>query len=62
MNPLAMAALQSMDYSQLMREARRGNQIRYGEPAPVVKGKIKLSRNAPCQCESGRKYKRCCGR
>jgi hypothetical protein len=30
-------------------------------PAKVVDGP-KVSRNGPCSCGSGRKYKRCCGR
>ena len=30
--------------------------------APVVRKSEKLSRNAPCPCGSGKKYKYCCGR
>ena len=29
---------------------------------PVVRKNDKISRNAPCQCGSGKKYKYCCGR
>ncbi len=28
-------------------------------PAPIVSGKV--ARNEPCQCGSGKKYKKCCG-
>ncbi|MCI5730050.1 MAG: preprotein translocase subunit SecA [Eubacterium sp.] len=30
--------------------------------APVVRKSEKISRNAPCPCGSGKKYKHCCGR
>ena len=30
--------------------------------APVVRKSEKISRNAPCPCGSGKKYKYCCGR
>jgi preprotein translocase subunit SecA len=30
--------------------------------APVRTAQLKVGRNAPCPCGSGRKYKRCCGR
>ena len=28
---------------------------------PVVRGELKVGRNDPCPCGSGKKYKRCCG-
>ena len=30
--------------------------------APIVRKSDKISRNAPCPCGSGKKYKYCCGR
>ena len=33
-----------------------------GSPRPVVRGAPKVSRNDPCPCGSGKKYKKCCGR
>ncbi len=30
-------------------------------PAPTVRVKKKVGRNAPCPCGSGKKYKKCCG-
>lgn len=30
--------------------------------APVTRKSDKVSRNAPCPCGSGKKYKYCCGR
>ncbi|MCD6249806.1 MAG: SEC-C domain-containing protein, partial [candidate division Zixibacteria bacterium] len=33
-----------------------------GTEAMVAKIESKISRNAPCPCGSGRKYKKCCGR
>ena len=30
--------------------------------APIVRKSDKISRNAPCPCGSGKKYKHCCGR
>lgn len=32
-----------------------------GEERPAVKGAIKIGRNDPCPCGSGKKYKKCCG-
>jgi len=31
-------------------------------PIPIVEHELKIARNAPCPCGSGRKYKKCCGR
>ena len=28
---------------------------------PVVNGSPKIGRNDPCPCDSGRKFKKCCG-
>jgi preprotein translocase subunit SecA len=33
-----------------------------GRPQPIVRQDEKVSRNAPCPCGSGQKYKKCCGR
>jgi uncharacterized protein YchJ len=30
-------------------------------PIPIVEHAAKISRNAPCRCGSGKKYKKCCG-
>ena len=29
---------------------------------PVVRKEVKVGRNDPCPCGSGKKYKKCCGR
>ena len=31
-------------------------------PAEPVKVQVKIGRNEPCPCGSGKKYKKCCGR
>jgi len=33
-----------------------------GNSQPVQREEEKISRNAPCPCGSGKKYKKCCGR
>jgi preprotein translocase subunit SecA len=33
-----------------------------GGPRPVRRSEPKVSRNDPCPCGSGKKYKKCCGR
>lgn len=33
-----------------------------GKPQPVVRQEVKVGRNDPCPCGSGKKYKNCCGR
>lgn len=35
------------------------SKIRYGDPA--VRSEDKVGRNDPCPCDSGKKYKKCCG-
>lgn len=30
-------------------------------PVPVPKSAVKIGRNEPCPCDSGKKYKKCCG-
>jgi hypothetical protein len=35
--------------------------MEYVDRSPVVRKKPKISRNQPCPCGSGKKYKRCCG-
>jgi preprotein translocase subunit SecA len=40
-------------------------QVSYGPPekaptAPIVKTAVKIGRNDPCPCGSGKKYKKCC--
>jgi preprotein translocase subunit SecA len=32
-----------------------------GDGQPVQREEEKISRNAPCPCGSGKKYKKCCG-
>jgi preprotein translocase subunit SecA len=32
------------------------------QPMPVRSGEVKIGRNDPCTCGSGKKYKNCCGR
>jgi preprotein translocase subunit SecA len=32
-----------------------------GKPEPVRKG-VRIGRNDPCPCGSGKKYKHCCGK
>lgn len=28
---------------------------------PIVPGRVKIGRNSPCPCGSGKKFKKCCG-
>jgi len=55
--------------SDLSRKARSREDIedeeeilRNTEKAEPVRSDQKTSRNAPCPCGSGKKYKHCCGR
>jgi uncharacterized protein YecA (UPF0149 family) len=36
-------------------------QVLDGHPPPALR-LIKVGRNAPCPCGSGKKYKKCCGK
>ncbi|MTH54245.1 hypothetical protein GKZ89_12610 [Bacillus mangrovi] len=45
------------------REAKRNNRkIVFTPPPPSTEPPEKISRNAPCPCGSGKKYKKCCGK
>jgi hypothetical protein len=46
------------------RPSSRADQHQVCGPAPIESVPVKpaVSRNAPCSCGSGRKYKNCCGR
>lgn len=53
-----------VDVAQPQQEKRKIVENRYDEEdtkKPVRKGK-KIGRNDPCPCNSGKKYKKCCGR
>jgi uncharacterized protein YecA (UPF0149 family) len=45
------------DAAAAEREMRRASRAAYGG-SPIA---VKIGRNDPCPCGSGRKYKRCCG-
>ncbi len=68
--PQMQAQKAEMDYlggrppespSQQVAPPRRGAPDP-GRPQPVVRNAPKVSRNDPCPCGSGKKYKKCCGR
>jgi len=40
--------------------ARHGDPDRLLAPPPPVRAAVKVGRNDPCPCGSGRKYKHCC--
>ena len=53
-----------VDVAQPQQERRKIVENRYDEEdtkKPIRKGK-KIGRNDPCPCNSGKKYKKCCGR
>jgi preprotein translocase subunit SecA len=45
---------------QMPKEAPK--EIRTTSHTPVVRKDVKIGRNDPCPCGSGKKYKNCCGR
>ena len=53
--------VQVRDDSQVKRE-KVAEETSTGEKAATVRGKGVVSKNAPCPCGSGKKYKRCCGK
>lgn len=50
--PNVMALFQCFNQQQEISQAQ--------SPVPIVNNTIKLKRNAPCPCGSGKKYKKCC--
>jgi len=69
-NELATYAINLQSaFESAMRQAYEGNTPRglgtgmgNDEPTPPLKAQSKVSRNAPCPCGSGKKFKKCCGR
>ena len=53
--------VQVRDDSQVKRE-KVAEETSTGEKPATVRGKGVVSKNAPCPCGSGKKYKRCCGK
>lgn len=52
-----------MMVSYLKELARIEREVNAGEtPTPVPQNEGNISRNGPCPCGSGKKYKRCCGK
>ena len=43
-------------------EKRREIQFRYRDSKTVRNEEVKVGRNEPCPCGSGKKYKKCCGK
>ena len=56
-----VAAGESVIEAELARlAARHGDPERLLAPLPPVRAAVKVGRNDPCPCGSGRKYKHCC--
>jgi hypothetical protein len=56
-----VAAGESVIETELARlAARHGDPERLLTPLPPVRAAVKVGRNEPCPCGSGRKYKHCC--
>jgi len=49
-----------MNLKVIVQQDKKKEQNNQTEIDPKYKGK-KMSRNEPCFCGSGKKYKRCCG-
>jgi len=47
------------DLLEMQRADKSKREITYDKPAPVRV--VKIGRNEPCPCGSGKKYKKCCG-
>ena len=50
----------AQDYAD-PRQGRPGLQAGEGKPEPIRKT-VRVGRNDPCPCGSGKKYKHCCGK
>lgn len=49
------------EYEKLTSEERHGEYVSDGD-VPYRRSQVKIGRNDPCPCGSGKKYKKCCGR
>lgn len=50
----------SLGYAGYVYELLDEDEELFSALRPVLTGDVRLGRNAPCQCGSGTKYKRCC--
>ena len=51
----------SIRYEETRNVAQVARQLNAGHSPPRLSGKVKVGRNDPCPCGSGKKYKKCCG-
>ena len=58
---LALVASAGLGLPGIPRMPGMGKRQARGVPAPILPGHVRLGRNQPCPCGSGRKFKRCCG-
>jgi hypothetical protein len=62
---VSLGATRAMELVQMkMRyneEAEREKVVRPGGWREPIRGSLRIDRNAPCACGSGRKSKKCCG-
>lgn len=50
-----------VDYKEIEKVMFRGVPKADRRQAFPVRTELKIGRNEPCPCESGKKYKKCCG-
>ena len=50
-----------IDYKEIEKIMFRGVPKDERREAEPVRTSLKIGRNEPCPCESGKKYKKCCG-
>ncbi len=44
------------------KQNQNTSQMQIIKPQPIIKSEPDISRNSPCPCGSGKKYKKCCGK
>lgn len=49
-------------WNHILSEGRRKELYREQKQSGTVRKEVKIGRNDPCPCGSGKKYKHCCGR
>jgi len=60
-HPEESHTIQELEHKEPKVVEHRGDEVIDETPEPVKRDEMKVGRNDPCSCGSGKKYKKCCG-
>jgi len=60
-HPEESHSIKELEHKEPKVVEHRGDEVIEETPEPVKRDEMKVGRNDPCSCGSGKKYKKCCG-